>query len=216
VEWLGRVPYAEALEVQRRAVDARRSTSCGDRLLLLEHPPVVTMGRGTRQENLLVGREELRRRGVEVHEVSRGGDVTYHAPGQLVGYLVMDLRARGEADLHVFLRNLESALIDALAALELAGKRVEGRTGVFIDDSATVAAPERKIASIGVGVRHWITFHGFALNVTTDLAGFDAIIPCGLEDVEMTSVAAELGRGLLGLDARVRSHVGAAFRKQFA
>jgi len=211
IEWLGRIPYAEVLALQERAVAARRRGETGDRLLLLEHPPVVTLGRSTREENLLESREALLERGVEVHEIARGGDVTYHAPGQLVGYLVMDLKARGEPDLHGFVRRMEGALIDALAAFGVAGKRIEGKTGVFVEGVDASSEPERKLASIGVGVKRWVTYHGFALNVSTDLRGFEAIVPCGLEGVEMTSVARELGVGPLGLDARVRKEVGEAF-----
>ncbi len=237
IEWLGRMAYPEALELQHETVQARRSGRVGDRLLLLEHPPVVTLGRGWREENLLVSRGELAERGIAVYEVARGGDVTYHAPGQLVGYLVMDLKARGEPDLHAYLRSLENALMGALGELGLATCRIEGKTGVFVDRAQTPVSPsahtpmpkpastptptpadtlERKLASIGVGVRGWITFHGFALNVTTDLGGFGVIVPCGLEGVEMTSVARELGRGPLGLDERVRDAVCGSFLRSFA
>jgi lipoate-protein ligase B len=211
VEWLGRIPYAEALELQASAVESRRRSEGGDRLLLLEHPPVITLGRSTREQNLLESREALAARGIEVHEIARGGDVTYHGPGQLVGYLVMDLKARGEADLHRFVRRMESALIDALAAQGIRGKRIEGKTGVFVDGVDAALGPERKLASIGVGVKRWITYHGFALNVSTDLRDFAPIVPCGLDGVEMTSVARELGVGPLGLDAKVRKEVGEAF-----
>jgi lipoyl(octanoyl) transferase len=193
IEWLGRVGYAESLVLQERALEARRAGEAGDRLLLLEHPPVVTLGRSADRENLLLSAEILARQGIELHEVRRGGDVTYHAPGQLVGYLIADLKARGRPDVHAFLRDLEQALIDALAELGVKGRRSPGRTGVFVDDPEGGAVRDRKIASIGIGVRRWITCHGFALNVTVDLAGFDAIVPCGLADVEMTSVARELG-----------------------
>ncbi len=216
IEWHGRVPYAQALELQASTVEAVAAGRVGDRLLLLEHPPVVTLGRNTRPENLLLGEAALRERGVELHSVPRGGDVTYHAPGQLVGYPILDLRARGEADLHVYLRRIEEALIGALGALGLDGRRVEGRTGVFMTEPGAGAGPARKIASIGVGVRRWVTLHGFALNATIDLAGFEVIVPCGLADVEMTSVARELGVGPLGLDKRVRAAVEAAFLATFA
>ena len=222
VEWLGLVPYAEGLTLQAEALEARHSGRAGDRLLLLEHPPVVTLGRGAHEENLLVGREALAARGIEVHEVARGGDVTYHAPGQLVGYPIVDLRGRGR-DVHRFLRDCEGALIAALAGLGLAGRRVEGKTGVFMEALPGAASgPERKVASIGVGVRKWISCHGFALNVSLALSGFDVIVPCGLEGVAMTSVARELaGAGRAAeppseLDARVRAAVAEAFERRFA
>lgn len=217
VDWLGRVGYAAGLELQAKAVEARQSGAAGDRLMLLEHPPVVTLGRAARESNLLLSREALASRGIAVHEVRRGGDVTYHAPGQLVGYLVTDLQARGERDLHLFLRRMESALIEGLAGLGLCACSVPGRTGVFMKPGeGEQGSPERKVASIGVGVRRWITFHGFALNVTVELSGFDAIVPCGLKDVRMTSVAQELGRGPLGLDARVRTEIAGSFARLFA
>ena len=208
VEWLGVVPYGQALRLQEQALAARQMRVTGDRLLLLEHPAVVTLGRSARPENLLASEDELRARGVEVHRVGRGGDVTYHAPGQLVGYLIVDLADRGEPDVHRFLRDVETALIEALAAVGIPGRRSQGRTGVFV-------GPDRKIASIGVGLRRWVTWHGFALNVSLDLAGFDTIVPCGLRDVRMTSVAAEIGAPA-GLDERVRKSVAAAFQNGFA
>ena len=217
VEWLGRVAYSEGLEVQAKAVEGRQNHVSGDRLLLLEHPPVITLGRNTREENLLLSRETLAARGIDLHEVSRGGDVTYHAPGQLVGYLIVDLAARGELDVHHFLRRMEAALIEALDRLGLQGRSVVGRTGVFMaGEREGEGLAQRKIASIGIGLQRWVTYHGFALNVTLDLSGFDAIVPCGLEDVEMTSIGRELGCGPLGLDERVRKEIARTFGRAFA
>lgn len=216
VEWLGRVEYAEGLRLQAEALEARRSGACADRLFLLEHPPVVTLGRSSHEENLLTGRDVLRARKIEVHEVARGGDVTYHGPGQLVGYLIMDLKARHEQDVHLVLRRLESALIVALADLGLHGERIQGKTGVFVQRTQRWQERDRKIASIGIGVRHWITLHGFALNVTMDLAGFESIVPCGLEGVEMTSVERELETRPDDLDERARRAVAKAMLREFS
>jgi lipoyl(octanoyl) transferase len=215
IEERGCVPYAEALRLQAEAVRARGEGSRPDTLFLLEHPPVVTLGRGAREAHLLVPREALHGRGIEVFEVSRGGDVTYHAPGQLVGYPILDLAARGCPDLHAYLRRLEAVLCDALRALGVPPRVVAGRTGVFVDTADPAAAP-RKIASIGVGARGWITSHGFALNVDLDLAGFANIVACGLADVRMTSIAAELGsRAPADLGRRAREAVAAAFLRHF-
>lgn len=220
VEWLGQMSYAEALALQHEAVADRLAGRTSDRLLLLEHPPVITLGRSTDRSNLRFGDARLREIGVELFEVGRGGDITYHAPGQLVGYPIIDLDALGRRDVHSHLRSLEAGLIAALDELGLATRRVPGWTGVFVDPAGQSerASRERKLASIGVGVRRWVTFHGFALNVTIDLQGFDSIVPCGLRDVEMTSVAVELAReeGVAhlnpvwdaALDARVREVVG--------
>jgi lipoate-protein ligase B len=181
---LGAVPYAEALELQRAAARARiDGTLAHDLLILLEHPPVVTFGRSAKEANLLLTREALAKRGVEFFEVERGGDVTYHGPGQLVGYPIMDLK-RHKEDLHWYLRQVEQVMIDALAILGVAADRNPGKTGVWTNG--------RKIASIGVHARQWVTWHGFALNVTTDLSAFDVMVPCGIPDVEMTSVEREL------------------------
>ena len=185
---LGTRPYRPVAEFQRELVRARlKGTITEDLLLLVEHPPVVTLGRGTRSTSMPVSAEGLRLRGFEVVEVERGGDVTVHAPGQLVGYPILDLGGH-RRDLHWYLRQLEETLIDALVAGGVAADRQEGFTGVWVGD--------RKIASIGVHVKQWVTMHGFALNLTTDLALFDVIVPCGIAGVRMTSVALELGRPL--------------------
>jgi lipoyl(octanoyl) transferase len=181
---LGRRRYGEVLELQRELCRRRAAGLLpDDALLLVEHDPVITLGRGTRPESLPITAAELERRGVPLVEVERGGDVTYHGPGQLVGYPIFDLRGHRQ-DLHWYLRRLEDVLIVALDRLGIDAMRTPGLTGVW--------TAGRKIASIGIHVKQWVTFHGFALNVTTDLSQFDLIVPCGIEDVVMTSVAAEL------------------------
>ncbi len=205
---LGRRPYAEVLELQRALC---RQRMAGERhedvLLLVEHEPVVTLGRGTRASSLPLTPAELERRGLEVAEVERGGDVTYHGPGQLVGYPVLDLREHRE-DLHWYLRQLEAGLIAALAALGVPAERAPGLTGVWTRG--------RKIASLGIHVKQWVTFHGFALNVSTDLSAFELIVPCGIDGVVMTSVAAELGRGdAAALWEETREAVVTAFGETF-
>ncbi len=216
IERLGRIPYLEALELQEKQVEAVRGGVAGDTLFLLEHPPVITLGRRADPAHVLFGTSELRARGLELHTVTRGGDVTYHGPGQLVGYLVCDLAARRATDVNGFLRALEGGLIDALAALGLRAAARPAYTGVFM---AEPAGPRpRKIASIGVGLRGWVTYHGFALNVTTRLSDFAAIVPCGLSQVEMTSVACELGSTCppaAELDASALEAVAAAFSARF-
>lgn len=175
----GPVPYGAALAWQRRlAADRIAGRLEHDVLLLVEHPPVITLGRGSHREHL------LRPEGVEVFDIERGGDVTFHGPGQLVGYPILDL-AQHRQDLHWYLRRLEAVVIDALAALGVPAERREGLTGVWTRG--------KKIASLGVHVKHWVTWHGFALNVRTDLTWFDRIVPCGIEGVVMTSIERELG-----------------------
>jgi len=182
---LGRVSYAEALELQRTlARDRISGVIPHDVLLLVEHPPVVTLGRSSKGNHLLASPEFLSSRGVELFEVERGGDVTFHGPGQLVGYPIVDLK-RHKQDLHWYLRQLEQSLIDSLAAFGIPAEQNTGLTGVWTRG--------RKIASIGVHARDWVTWHGFALNVSTDLSFFDLIVPCGISGVEMTSMARELG-----------------------
>ena len=213
VDWLGRIPYREALELQEKAVEARRRGAAGDRLLLLEHPPVVTLGRRADGSNLRRSPAELADRGVEVISVARGGDVTWHGPGQLVGYAVLDLAARGKPDVHRHLRSLEGLLIDALAGFGVRAARLEGMTGVYVGGTS---AP-KKLASIGVGVRGWVTWHGFALNVTNPPESFADIVPCGLHQVEMTSVAREADEAPTpALFEAVREAVAASARRRLS
>ena len=183
---LGRRPYGEVLELQRDLCRRRMTGEVTeDLLLIVEHDPVMTLGRGTRTSSLPLEPEALKRRGLEVFEVERGGDVTYHGPGQLVGYPIVDLQTH-RPDLHWYLRTLEATLIDALAELDIAAERRSGLTGVWTRG--------RKIASIGIHVKQWVTFHGFALNVVNDLANFGLIVPCGIDNVVMTSVQKERAR----------------------
>ena len=179
----GVVPYGEALEWQRSIAQARiDGRLANDLLLLLEHPAVVTLGRNSDAAHL------LSRDGVDVFETERGGDVTFHGPGQLVGYPIIDL-SRHKPDLHWYLRTLEQALIEALGELGIPAERNPGYTGVWTRGGS------RKIASIGIHVKQWVTWHGFALNVTTDLSQFERIVPCGIAGVEMTSIQRERGAG---------------------
>lgn len=217
IEELGVVPYGEALALQQSAVRARRAGRCGDRLLLLEHPPVVTLGRRAKPEHLLATRTALTARGIEVHEVTRGGDITYHGPGQLVGYPIVDLAALDRRDLRAWLRSIEQALIDALADFDIRGLRRPGMTGVFAE--APEGAAPRKIASIGVALKGWVSSHGFALNVTLSPSAFRDIVPCGLSGVEMTSLAREIAapEGCHAeLFKRCTQRVAAAFSRLFS
>ena len=180
---LGLRAYAEALVIQREVAKARITGAIPeDVLLLVEHPPVITLGRSSKPGHLVATPELLAARGVELYEVERGGDVTLHAPGQLVGYPIVDLK-RHRKDLHWYLRQVEEALIRGIAPFGITGERNAGYTGVWTQG--------RKLASIGVHARDWVTWHGFALNVSTDLALFDLIVPCGIAAVEMTSVCRE-------------------------
>jgi len=178
--WLGRLAYQPALDLQEKNVAARASGEIPDQLLLLEHDPVYTIGRQRDRSSL--GPAALPH---PVVEINRGGQATFHGPGQLVGYFIFDLQ-KLTPDLHLFLRWIEEGLIALLQDYGLAAQRREGLTGVWIED--------RKIASIGVGVRRWITMHGFGLNVGSDLSGYEAITPCGITGVTMTSLSRELGR----------------------
>lgn len=180
--WLGEVGYREALDLQLSCLDRRAARRIGDTLLLLTHPHVYTLGRAGDEANLLVPMEALAAEGIPVERVGRGGDITYHGPGQLVGYPIVLME---KPDVHRFVRSIEAALIDAVRVFGVASRRIEGLTGVW--------AGERKIASIGVGIRKWVTYHGFALNVTTDLSRFRRIHLCGLKGREATSLAEETG-----------------------
>jgi len=184
--YLGRVAYADAAALQERLVAARREGRTGDRLLLLEHPPVITLGRGASDRHVLLSDREREARGIEIHRTGRGGDVTYHGPGQLVGYPILALEG-ARRDAHRYLRDLEGGLIRATAAFGIEARRVPGRTGVW--------AGEAKVAAIGVRIgAGWITSHGFALNVGREVSGFDAIVPCGLAGCRVTSLSLLRGR----------------------
>lgn len=182
---LGPVPYADALTLQRRLATLRTEDRLGDVLLFVEHPPVVTLGRAGRKIHLRVPESSLTALGVGFVEVERGGDVTYHGPGQLVGYPILSLADHGR-DVHQYLRQLEEVLIETLANFGITAGRSLGRTGVWVDES--------KIASLGIHVSRWVTRHGFALNVNMDLAPFELIVPCGIQGVKVTSMAQELSR----------------------
>ena len=181
IRWLGRVAFADALALQEKLVAEKRTNpALPDELLLLEHEPVYTIGR-TPDQTSLRGATHLP---YPLVPINRGGQATYHGPGQLIGYPIIDLRQCGQ-DLHRYLRWLEALVVETLAEAKIAATTRPGLTGVWVED--------RKIASIGVGVRHWITMHGFALNVCGDLAPFDQIVPCGIANVTMTSIARETG-----------------------
>lgn len=182
---LGLVAYAEALELQAELVQSRRAAEIPDTLVLLQHPHVITLGSGSHEENLLLSSDQLKDRGIQLFETGRGGDVTYHGPGQLVGYPILDLKP-DRCDLHRYLRDLEEVLILTVADFGITANRKSGLTGVWAED--------RKLAAIGVRVSSgWITSHGFALNVSTDLSYFDTIVPCGIRDQAVGSVEGELG-----------------------
>jgi len=208
---LGTVPYAAALELQRDVARRRIIGDIGqDVLLLVEHPPVVTLGRTAKGANLIASPAYLASRGVELFDVERGGDITFHGPGQLVGYPIIDLK-RHRKDLHWYLRQVEESLIQAIAEFGLNGERVDKYTGVWVD---TDRPNRRKLASIGVHARDWVTWHGFALNINTDLHYFDLIVPCGISGVTMTSVARELHVGSVDMRTAAGS-VSRAFGRVF-
>jgi lipoyl(octanoyl) transferase len=184
VERLGTVPYVPTWELQDELAQQRRGRRIGDRLLLLEHYPVYTIGRGGDEANLLAGPGRLRELGAEFVRIDRGGDITFHGPGQLVAYPIVELR--DPLDLRRYVRSLEAAIIDTAARFGVTAGRVEGLTGVWVEG-------QRKLAAIGVRVRRGVTTHGLALNVNTDLRWFDEMIPCGIRDKEVTSLAREIG-----------------------
>jgi lipoyl(octanoyl) transferase len=199
---LGRIEYGAAFELQQQLVADRKTASIPDQLLLLEHPHVITLGRNGQMQNLLAGEEVLRRAGISFYPTDRGGDITYHGPGQLVGYPIMDLRD-WKRDVGAYVRGVEQAIIDTLADFGIAAGRIPKLTGVWVG--------ERKIAAIGVHISRWVTSHGFALNVNTDLSYFQYIVPCGLTK-PVTSLA-QLGRktDLAEVSERLASHFGCVF-----
>jgi lipoyl(octanoyl) transferase len=189
IRYLGRLPYHQAWELQKTLVDQRLAGDIPDTLLLLEHDPVITLGRSGKRDSLLVDADELSRRGIELVHSDRGGDITWHGPGQIIGYAILDLRD-GHRDVRRFVQGLEQTVIDTCAEHGLTAERLDGAPGVWLRD-----APwgDRKVAAIGARFTRWITHHGFALNVNPNLEGFRLIVPCGLHGKAVTSLEAELG-----------------------
>jgi len=201
---LGLVSYEKAYDLQNKLHKFRREGKIDDVLILLEHTPVITIGRKAKRDNILVSEEFLQRKGIRVFEIDRGGDVTIHCPGQLVGYPILDLRFHGK-NIHSYLRNLEEAIIRPLKVYGVEAHRIEKYTGVWI--------ARRKIASIGIGIKGWVTFHGFALNINCDLSYFSLIRPCGFEGRIVTSLSEILGRAVE--PASVRHHLIEHFGEVF-
>jgi lipoyl(octanoyl) transferase len=206
VQRLGRIGYADGVERQKALVQARQAGEIDDTLLFVEHPPVITLGVKTRGNfaNIRADAGALAAQGIEVHDSGRGGDVTFHGPGQLVGYPIIDLKPDRQ-DVHRYVRDLEEVLIRTAADFGLEAGRIKGYSGAWVGD--------RKLAAIGVRISRWVTSHGFALNVTTDLAGFDLIVPCGITDRGVTSLSALLGRevAMADVEAAVVKHFAAVF-----
>jgi lipoyl(octanoyl) transferase len=199
---LGRMRYGDALAIQQDLVEQRKQGRVPDQLLFVEHPHVITQGRNGRAENLLAGDAALRSAGIDYHATDRGGDITYHGPGQIVGYPILDLR-EWKRDVGAYVRAIEQVIIDALAQFEIIAGRVPGCTGVWVDG--------KKVASIGIHISRWVTSHGFALNHTTDLRYFQYIVPCGLTK-PVTSMQ-ELGSG--ASRAQVLAALSTSFARQF-
>jgi lipoyl(octanoyl) transferase len=207
--WLGRLSYDDGLRLQQSAVERLRDTESPEQLLLLEHPHVFTLGRGANAKNILADNEMLQTNAVEVHETGRGGDVTYHGPGQLVGYPIINLKP-DRCDVHRYVRDLEEVLLRTIAELGVTGSRIQGLTGVWVGNE--------KIAAIGVRIARWITSHGFALNVNTDLSYFKMIVPCGIVDKGVTSLSRILNRPipLRDVAALASSHFASVFGRDIA
>ena len=201
---LGQVPYAEAHALQQRLVEARKVNAVGDCLLLLEHPKVITLGRRANRQHILLSDEALSADGYDVHETGRGGDVTFHGPGQLVVYPIVDLKPDRQ-DVRRYVRDLEETMIRVCAEYGLTAHRMDGLNGTWIG--------ERKVGAVGVRISEWVTMHGFALNVNTDLAAFSAILPCGIADRGVTSLAHELSARLAASEAE--EHVARHFAQLF-
>ncbi len=202
---LGLIGYAEAYTLQQRVVTARKAGAIEDVLLFCEHPHVITLGRSGKRENLLASDHVLRQKGVEFHTTDRGGDITYHGPGQIVGYPILNLGAI-RRDVVWYVRTLEEAMIRATAEFGIAAERIAGKTGIWV----RVGSTEEKLAAIGVHISRWVTSHGFAYNVSTDLRNFELIVPCGIADRRATSLEKLLGRnvGEKEVAPRIAKHLG--------
>jgi len=205
---LGLIGYAEACELQKRLVAARKVDAIEDVLLFCEHPHVITLGRNGKRENLLVSEHLLRQKGVEFHATNRGGDITYHGPGQIVGYPILNLGAI-RRDVVWYVRTLEEAMIRATAEYGITARRESGKTGIWVQTGSA----EEKLAAIGVHISRWVTSHGFAYNVSTDLRFFDLIVPCGILDRKATSLEKLLGRTVESAEVapRIARHLAELF-----
>src|SRR5438874_11352585 len=203
--------YAEACALQKRVVGTRKADAIEDLLLFCQHPHVITQGRNGKRENLLVSEHLLRQKGVEFFETSRGGDITYHGPGQIVGYPIFNLGAI-RRDVVWYVRMLEETMIRTTAEFGIAAKRVLGKTGIWVDSGST----EEKLGAIGVHLSRWVTSHGFAYNVSTDLRFFDLIVPCGIADRKATSLEKLLGRAVQESEvaSRLAKHLGELFGRE--
>jgi lipoyl(octanoyl) transferase len=202
---LGLIGYAEAFELQKRVVAARKAEAIEDVLLLCQHPHVITLGRNGKRENLLASEHVLKQKGVEFHATNRGGDITYHGPGQIVGYPIVNLGAI-RRDVVWYVRTLEEAMIRTTEEFGIVAERVAGKTGIWVRAGAT----EEKLAAIGVHISRWVTSHGFAYNVSTDLRNFELIMPCGIADRKTTSLEKLLGRKVQEKDvaSRIAKNLG--------
>lgn len=200
---LGLISYTDAYALQQRLVAARKAGAIEDVLLLCEHPHVITLGRNAKRENLLVPEQVLRQKGVELHATNRGGDVTYHGPGQIVGYPILNLGAI-KRDVGWYVRMVEETMIRATADFGLTAFRIPGKTGIWVNPSAEQDATEEKLAAIGVHISRWVTSHGFAYNVSTDLRYFDLIVPCGIADRKAASLEKLLLRNIATEEVKPR------------
>ena len=209
---LGLIGYAEAYALQRRIVAARKADAIEDVFLVCEHPHVITQGRNGKREHLLVSEHVLRQKGVEFYESSRGGDITYHGPGQIVGYPIFNLSAI-RRDVVWYVRMLEETMIRATAEFGIAATRLRGKTGIWVDHGRT----EEKLGAIGVHISRWVTSHGFAYNLSTDLRFFDLIVPCGIADRKATSLEKLLGRAVQQSEVapRLAKHLGELFGREW-
>ena len=209
---LGLISYADGCALQQRVVAARKAGAIEDVLLLCEHPHVITLGRNGKRENLLASEHVLRQKGVEFHATNRGGDITYHGPGQIVGYPILNL-TNMKTDVHWYVRTLEEAMIRASADFGVTAFRIPGKTGIWVEAASENGASEEKLAAIGVHISRWVTSHGFAYNVATDLRYFDLIVPCGISDRKATSLEKLLSRSvsLSELKPRLADHLAEVF-----
>ena len=200
---LGLMPYPPACELQRELLEARKANAIPDVLLFCEHPHVITLGRNGKREHLRAGDRLLAQMNVEFHATDRGGDITYHGPGQIVGYPILDLAAH-RRDIRWYVEQLEETMIRATRDFGVEAHRVPGKHGIWVGSADGTAAAEEKLAALGVHLSRWVTSHGFAYNVSTDLRYFDLIVPCGIQDVRATSLERILGRDVETAEAKAR------------